>query len=720
MNPKEKKSWLQVLRSIWVPLVVGTAMLVMLAVVGTLVWKDYRTALMESQTRQMELVVQSLADSIEFSLDEYADRLDSSANKLKDNPSARLNLARSDTLSDIWIEDRDGNVIYSCYGVTAVSDVLLTQTHDISYWQYHSGDTHYLVMKKQVDDQSVCLVVNSTVLYQQLVSDIRVGTNGYVVIKNADNLVVMHPEAAQWGIEAVDGRQKLYYNTKLDMTSLRHLFRVQQEEDFGIVDYYSYWWTNPNLPRVHKISAFRHLTVGDSFWTVSAVVDYDDLYQPVQDSFMKMALMFIVIAGVLALFTIMVFRLQRKDQQNATEISDLKSLNAALEELHRSEESLAHGQRLQLMGTLTGGIAHEFNNFLTPIMGYADLIMADADPGSEIYDNALEISDAAQKAQDVVRQISSMSRKNVETVYVAVPVDALIEHTCKLVETNCPKQVTLKQEITLHGENVLGNSTQLQQVLLNVCINGIHAIGVEDGSLTLRAKVVPRAELAAKVPEETISNDWQSYVQISISDTGCGMDKDTLSHIFEPFFTTKKQGEGTGLGLALAEQIIRTHRGYILAESTLGKGTTFYIYLPVLEQQHAREQVQWGVDHKLRILAADDNKKVLNLLEKDFGRFGLEVVTCSRRGEVRALLEEQPFDALAIDESLTGGSGVEFCMSIQGNYPHLTRIIMTNSPTREIVEARSHRIIDGYILKPVSAATLLEEIRACRRKESNS
>ena len=388
-----------------------------------------------------------------------------------------------------------------------------------------------------------------------------------------------------------------------------------------------------------------------------------------------------------------------------------------MEELQKSRESLAHDQRLQLMGTLTGGIAHEFNNFLTPITGYADLIMADAAPESEIYDNAREISEAAEKARDVVKQISSMSRKNVETVYDAVPVESLIEHTCKLVETNCPKQVRLRQELELHGENVLGNSTQLQQVLLNICINGIHAIGVGEGSLTLRAKAVPREELAARIPEEKISDDWQSYVRVSVTDTGCGMDKDTLAHIFEPFFTTKKQGEGTGLGLALAEQIISTHRGHILAESTLGQGTTFDIYLPVLEQQRAREQVQWGVDHKLRILAADDNKKVLNLLEKDFGRFGLEVLTCSRRGEVRTLLETQPFDALAIDESLTGGSGVEFCMSIQGKYPALTRIVMTSSPTREIVDARRHGVIDGYTLKPVSAATLLEEIRACRRSE---
>ena len=266
---------------------------------------------------------------------------------------------------------------------------------------------------------------------------------------------------------------------------------------------------------------------------------------------------------------------------------------------------------------------------------------------------------------------------------------------------------------------MLGNSTQLQQVLLNVCINGIHAIGVGQGGLTLRAAVVSRAELAARVPEEKISDDWESYVCISVTDTGCGMDKDTLSRIFEPFFTTKKQGEGTGLGLALADQIIRTHKGYILAESAIGKGTTFFLYLPVLEQQRAREQVQWGVEHKLRILAADDNQKVLALLQKDFARFGLEVVTCARRGELRALLEAEPFDALAIDESLTGGSGVEFCMSIKGKYPALTRIIMTSAPTREIVEARSHRMIDGYIVKPVSAATLLNEIRACRRKNKS-
>lgn len=712
-NPK---TFRERLRSLLPPIAGGAVLLVLLGIMANVTWKDYKSVLMNSQTQQMELVVQSTADSIQFSLAEYTDRLDAAAEKLRQRPSSHPTLARSDTLSDIWIEDADGNITYRCYGVTPVCDVLLTRTENISYWQYHQGDHHYLVLKEPVGEQSVCLVVDSEVLYEQLVSDLHVGTNGYIMVKNADNRVVMHPEREQWGIEVLEGRRKLYYNNDLDMNSLSDLLKAQQEETSGIMDYYSYWWTDPSLPRVHKISAYRQLTVGDSFWIVSAVVDYDDLYQPVADSFRKMAVMFSSIAVIMVLLTILIFQLQQKNDRSAARITSLQEVNDALEELHRSEEFLQHGQRLQLMGTLTGGIAHEFNNFLTPITGYADLIMADADPESEIYDNALEISEAAEKARDVVKQISAMSRKNVETIYDAIPVARMLTQTRKLVETNCPKHVQLVERVELNGEEVLGNSTQLQQVLLNICVNAIHAIGSAEGTLTLEADVVPRGELLLRFPDERIPEVWPSYVRIRISDTGSGMDKETLQHIFEPFFTTKKAGEGTGLGLALAEQIIRTHRGHICAESTLGKGSTFYIYLPVLEQEREREQLQWGQDSKLRILAADDNQKVLSMIEKDLGRLGLEVSTCSRRGDVRTLLDSQPFDVLAIDESVTEGSGVDFCMSIQGKFPSLTRIIMASALTRELIDAKSHGVIDGYILKPVSASTLLEEIRASRKK----
>ena len=697
-------------------LAVGLLALFLLGMVGLAAWRDYRDTLIESQTRQLELVVQSFADIMRYTLTEYAARLDAAAQKVRQSPAVLPNLSASDTIVDLWLEDADGNITARRYGVQAECDVLLTRTDGISFWQYHSGDRHYLVLKENAGEETVCLVTDAEAFYEQLVSDIHVGENGYLVIKNDENRVIMHPERAQWGLDILGGRQSMYKDEALDLASLQALLDAQLTEESGIMDYYSYWWTDPALPRVRKVSAFRRIDIGDSFWTVSAVLDYDDLYRPVAVSFRKVTQVFGL--GVLVLAAVMayIFALLLKNRRSADKITALKEVNGALEELHRSEETLAHTQRLQLMGTLTGGIAHEFNNFLTPITGYADLIMAEADPDSDVYDNAQEISDAAEKARDVVRQISAMSRKNVETVYETLTAEKLLDKTMKLVRTNCPRQVELRTEFAAGDACILGNATQLQQVILNICVNGVHAMGAAGGTLTVGADVVERAALFAHFPDEKIPADWQKYLCIRITDTGCGMDKDTLQHIFEPFFTTKKSGEGTGLGLAVAEQIIHTHRGWLCADSTPGEGSTFYIYLPVQEQTRQQEYLQWGQRHDLRILAADDNRKVLDLLEKDFGRLGLSITTCARRENMQGFLRDTPYDVLLIDESLADGSGVDFCMAIQNQYPALTRIVMAAAPTREIVDAKRHKIIDGYIVKPVAASTLMEVIRESRRK----
>ena len=698
-------------------LAVGVLVLIFLIVAGFTAWNNYRDTLIQSQTRQLELVVQSFADVMRYTLTEYTARLDAAAQKVQQAPDTLPNLSVSDTIVDLWLEDADGNITARRHGVEAERDVLLTRTGNITFWQYHKGDRHYLVLKENAGEKTVCLVTDSEAFYEQLVSDIHVGENGYLVIKNDKNRVIMHPERAQWGLDILAGRLALHQDADLDLTSLQNLLHAQLTEESGIMDYYSYWWTDPDLPRVRKVSAFRRIDIGNSFWTVSAVLDYDDLYRPVAESFRKVMQVFVLGVLVLAGIMVYIFALLLKNKRSADKITALKEVNSALEELHRSEETLAHTQRLQLMGTLTGGIAHEFNNFLTPITGYADLIMAEADPDSDTYDSAREISEAAEKARDVVKQISAMSRKNVETVYEPLKVENLLNKTMKLVHTNCPRQVGLCTEFAAGDACILGNATQLQQVLLNICVNGVHAMGAAGGTLTVKADVVERTALFAHFPDEKIPQDWSNYVCIRITDTGCGMDKDTLQHIFEPFFTTKKSGEGTGLGLAVAEQIIHTHRGWLCAESTPGEGSTFFIYLPVQEQARQQEHLQWGQRHDLRILAADDNQKVLNLLEKDFGRLGLSITTCARREDMQGFLRDTPFDVLLIDESLADGSGVDFCMAIQNQYPALTRIVMVAAPTREIVDAKRHKVIDGYIVKPVAASTLMEVIRESRRKQ---
>lgn len=471
---------------------------------------------------------------------------------------------------------------------------------------------------------------------------------------------------------------------------------------------------HPELPRVKKISTHVHADLGNDFWVVSAVVDYSDFYTPIAEGVGRLTLVFIAISAILLLLSLYIGKLLRDQRRDSREIAYLRELNDTLEELHRHEENIAHQQRLQVMGAMTGGIAHEFNNFLTPIMGFAELLMAELPPESEAYDSAREISEATDKAKEVVRQISAMSRKNVETVYKCIPAKRALERTLKMIDSVCPDQVRLISRLELADEAILGNRTQLDQVLLNLCVNAIHAIGPREGTLTIEAVCVPREFAGAALPEELLSGDWARYLRIDVRDTGCGMDSDVMRHIFEPFFTTKKSGEGTGLGLSLADQIVRAHRGFLSVDSVPGQGSTFHVFLPVLEQSAADESLRWGQEQKLRLVLADDNAKVLELLERSFQKLGLSLAVCGKKEEVLHQLQQGDTDVLAIDQSLEDGDGIEFCMSIQGKYPGVIKLLMVDSVTREVVEARRRGVISGYVQKPVSDTTLLEAIRGSR------
>lgn len=712
-------------------ILMSLAMAIVLGVFSCLVfsiWKEYKEAIIDNQKKQMLLTTQSMGDNLKAFIEGYQADINSLCAMEEENykrTGFRTWAVLEEYVNyhtryvyDAILEDKNGKLLKSIHGFAVKETYSVTNIdNDMSFRQckLENGEM-YLLIKKNLDDgTSVSILIDNKSYNDTLVSNIRLGTNGYVLLKDSIGTILTHPQKSQWGINVISGREVMFPNA--DLTSLQQMIDRQNRGETGVAEYYSYWWEDPGVPKVKKISAFCPVYIGEGFLVMSAVIDYNDIYVPVATGFFKLGL---VSVGIVAVVLGMVFYIgalwlqKRKDRE---EIDYLIELNNILEEMHQSEETIAHQQRLQIMGTMTGGIAHEFNNLLTPIMGYAELLMLELEDNTDSYDNAMEIYDASSKAKEIIQQISSLSRKNMETAYKSVEAGKVLRRAAKMVTSVCPPNVRVEEAIYLEEERFLGNETQMNQVILNICVNAIHAIGHREGKIHIKACRVMPFELE-QYKQSSVSGEWDSYIRIDISDNGEGMSEEVLKQIFDPFFTTKKNGVGTGLGLSLVEQIIHSHKGHIFAESTAGIGSVFHIFLPVNEHkaQEASQSMETERDGALRLLIIDDNPKVLKLLEKNFSKLKVTIFSCMNFEEARKTLKEQEVDAVISEQYVAGKSGANFCMSLKGSYPRLIRIIMADRVTKEIVEAKQRKIIDEYIDKPVSDSAILKAVKNCIEK----
>lgn len=706
-----------------------TAMIFVL-VIGSAIWSSSRDEIVDNQKEQLLDTSTVLAENMEVSLREF----DSDLNVLSlvyEKSGFQTEIfreflqAKGSLETDIFLEEEGDAEPRSVMGTKLVSLIFLTrknETDSIRMGEGKDGTFYLLFTKTMTDGRSLSLLINEDSYYKQLFSEIRLGTNGYVVVKDSDGTIVMHPEKKQWGIDVIEGRAELYPD--VDLTSLQNMIDEQNKGGSGISDYYSYWWTMDPPQRVRKISAYADVKIGDDFWIVSSVQDYDDFYAPVAHGFGRLSILYTGSLLISMLLFVMVGSLLVERHRTMRQIKNLQEVNHRLEVLRGGEARMAHQQRLQVIGTMTGGIAHEFNNLLTPIMGYAELLMMELPKDSDSYTSAAEIYDASDKAKEVVRQISSLSRKNTETVFREIRADWLLTRAYKMMATICPEHIKLEKKIETGEAVILGNASQLEQSLLNMTVNAFHAIGNrEDGLLKMEGFLVPSTEaeqdedMGEGMDPEAKTKVWETYLCIRLTDNGAGMDPDTMKKIFEPFFTTKKEGEGTGLGLALTEQFISAHKGNIKVSSEPGKGTEFRIYLPVSRTGNVGKEEDnkpaLSESQGIRIVIADDNDKVLNMLEKQLSDSGLHIVTCRDMPCLQKEITEFPPEVLLVDEQIHDLSGVNICMSLAGANPQMIRIVMTELPDKDILDAARKKIIDDYVIKPVSDVTVMETVRKC-------
>ena len=325
--------------------------------------------------------------------------------------------------------------------------------------------------------------------------------------------------------------------------------------------------------RTTRVKAEPAGSLGNGIFAISASSDYDVVEALGRSTATKLILGFALVLIGLVIALVIFMRSRREIIEADMELEDLKEKNRQMEELNKKTQELAHHQRLETIGTLTSSIAHEFNNLLTPIMGYS-LMTLEKLPQDEggVYDDVLEIYNASMKAKDIISRLSELSRKNTEMKFTTINPDDLVNKVLHVTSPALPKNVDIFRELHCSKKYIEGNETQLSQLILNLIINAFQALGEEGGEVT--------------VTTEKVGSD----IMFEVADNGPGIPDDVKEKIFDPFFTTKESGAGTGLGLAIALQAAEDHKGRMEVESEEGKGTSFKVFIPELEVQPERDR----------------------------------------------------------------------------------------------------------------------------------
>lgn len=389
------------------------------------------------------------------------------------------------------------------------------------------------------------------------------------------------------------------------------------------------------------------------------------------------------------------------------EMRDLRERNRLESERQRLENQLRDAQRLESVGTLAGGVAHDFNNLLTVIHSNAEVAASELAPASEAGQALQQLLKASERARLVVRQILTFSRKT-EQHRESIRIQALLEETHSLLRSTIPSTIQLIISNHAHDAVVMGDATQLQQLLLNLCSNAEYAMrGTKSGTLTVEASW---SESSSTKPD-------QSFVLLSVTDTGTGIPEGIQARMFEPFFTTKPVGEGTGLGLSVLHGIVNSHGGTISVTSALGLGSSFRVRLPAIHgadlADNKAESDQQSADHtKVRVLLVDDEEAVLTAIRRLLERAGFDVATAYNGAEaLLALQTEIPFDVILTDQTMPVMTGTELAEHLRASGIS-TPIIIASGFGSVIDGARISHLADVQrIDKPFSSRDLTELLR---------
>lgn len=377
-------------------------------------------------------------------------------------------------------------------------------------------------------------------------------------------------------------------------------------------------------------------------------------------------------------------------------------------ERNRLRRRVEQSQRMEALGRLAGGISHDFNNLLTVIMGNADLARMVDDPDER--EEALEqVCTAAERARELTRQLLAFGRKQ-PLFTQGVALNETLERSQTMLQRLIRHDIAIHYSLEPDLPRVLVDVSQLDQVILNLVLNGRDAMP-RGGVLTIATSSRNMSEQAA----EALELSDGSYVSLTVTDTGLGMDPATQSRIFEPFFTTKPVGEGTGLGLATVYGIVKQHGGHVAVTSHPGRGTRFEVLFPATEADEATPPSRTHEAPRFageRVLVVDDSEQVRRLAARWLRQAGCEVLMAESPTAAAQLARQTPIDVLLTDVVMPGKNGKELFDDLRLNNAAL-RVVYMSGYSHEILN--EGRFLDkklSFVAKPFDYTELMNAVRA--------
>ena len=414
---------------------------------------------------------------------------------------------------------------------------------------------------------------------------------------------------------------------------------------------------------------------------------------------------------------------------NLVSIGTLREINNRRKS-DRHEWKLRQSEKMEVLGALASGVAHDFNNILGSIMGFAELALKEQEAENRLKVYLNRVIESSDRARCLVRQILNYTY-NSEQKRSPTAITPIIKETLNMLRSSLPSTIEIKQRIkTTQGRDLVDlDPTHICQVVINLCTNAAHAMRSAGGVLTVELSDI----LDSEIPDNLQTNALKpgmgaSYLELTVSDTGHGIDKTVIDRIFDPYFTTKKQGEGNGIGLSIVQGIVKNYGGAIAVDSNLGTGTSFHVYLPWLPSRNSIAvdncnktklgSVNRSGNGRERILFVDDEINLSLLGKEALESEGYKVLTMSDGISALNIFRSQPdsYDLVITDQTMPGMTGIELAREIQ-NIRKDIPIIMCTGFGKNIQSLAKKAGVWSLITKPYNIGDLEREIRDVMNKK---